>query len=131
MHELVRSVLSYARQDVGDVQFEPFALGDAFSLPSGTSLDAVATAAVFGFLSFAGFEGAAALGEETDEPGRNIPRAVFLAPLTVGIFYLVVILSQTLVFRAARGRHHPPPHAGHASARRDEPDSPPWGDRFK
>src|SRR3954468_14308648 len=32
-------------------------LGDAFSLPSGTTLDAVATAAVFGFLSFAGFEG--------------------------------------------------------------------------
>ena len=50
-------------------------LGDAFSLPCGTSLDAVATAAVFGFLSFAGFEGAATLGEETAEPRRNIPRA--------------------------------------------------------
>jgi amino acid transporter len=73
-------------------------LGDAFSLPGGTSLDAVATAAVFGFLSFAGFEGAAALGEETDEPGRNIPRAIFLAPLVVGIFYLVVITCQTLGF---------------------------------
>ncbi len=75
-----------------------FALGDAFSLPGGTSLDAVATAAVFGFLSFAGFEGAAALGEETDQPDRNIPRAIFLAPLTVGVFYLVVILCQTLGF---------------------------------
>jgi amino acid transporter len=75
-----------------------FALGDAFSLPGSTSLDAVATAAVFGFLSFAGFEGAAALGEETDQPGRNIPRAIFLAPLTVGVFYLVVILCQTLGF---------------------------------
>jgi amino acid transporter len=71
---------------------------DAFSLPSGTSLDAVASAAVFGFLSFAGFEGAAALGEETDEPGRNIPRALFLAPFGVGIFYLIVILCQTLGF---------------------------------
>jgi amino acid transporter len=74
------------------------AIGDAFSLPGGTSLDAVATAAVFGFLSFAGFEGAAALGEETDEPRRNIPRAIFLAPLVVGIFYLVTILAQTLGF---------------------------------
>src|SRR3954470_3808461 len=73
-------------------------LGDAFSLPSGTSLDAVATAAVFGFLSFAGFEGAAALGEETAEPRRNIPRALFLAPLSMGIFYLIVILCQTLGF---------------------------------
>ena len=73
-------------------------LADAFSLPSGTTLDAVATASVFGFLSFAGFEGAAALGEETAEPRRNIPRAVFLAPLTIGIFYFFVILSQTLGF---------------------------------
>jgi amino acid transporter len=73
-------------------------LGDAFSLPGGTSLDAIATASVFGFLSFAGFEGAATLGEETAEPRRNIPRAVFLAPLTIGIFYLFVILSQTLGF---------------------------------
>jgi amino acid transporter len=73
-------------------------LADAFKLPSGTSLDAIATASVFGFLSFAGFEGAAALGEETDQPRRNIPRAVFLAPLSVGIFYFFVILSQTLGF---------------------------------
>jgi amino acid transporter len=35
-----------------------------------------ATAAVFGFLSFAGFEGAASLGEETEQPARNIPRAI-------------------------------------------------------
>jgi amino acid transporter len=73
-------------------------LGDAFSLPSGTTLDAIATAAVFGFLSFAGFEGAATLGEETAEPRRSIPRAVFLAPLTIDIFYFFVILSQTLGF---------------------------------
>src|SRR3954449_8143809 len=71
---------------------------DAFTLPGGTSLDAVATAAVFGFLSFAGFEGAASLGEETAEPRRNIPRALFLAPLTMGIFYFFVILAQTLGF---------------------------------
>jgi amino acid transporter len=73
-------------------------LGDAFSLPGGTTLDTVATAAVFGFLSFAGFEGAAALGEETAEPRRNIPRAVFLAPLSMAIFYFFVMLSQTLGF---------------------------------
>jgi amino acid transporter len=73
-------------------------IGDAFRLPGGTTLDAVATASVFGFLSFAGFEGAATLGEETDEPARNIPRAIFLAPLVVGVFYVVVILSQTLGF---------------------------------
>jgi len=35
----------------------------------------VASAAVFGFLSFAGFEGAASLGQETNNPRREIPRA--------------------------------------------------------
>ena len=49
---------------------------DIFKIPEGTSLDTVATAAVFGFLSFGGFDGAASLGEETDDPTRNIPRAI-------------------------------------------------------
>ena len=71
---------------------------DIFKLPSGTSLDTVATAAVFGFLSFAGFEGAASLGEETDNPTRNIPRAILTAVLVAGAFYIVVIIAQTLGF---------------------------------
>ncbi|HEY2603130.1 MAG TPA: APC family permease [Thermoleophilaceae bacterium] len=69
---------------------------DIFKLPSGTSFDTVATAAVFGFLSFAGFEGAAALGEETNNPKRNISRAIMFAVLVSGAFYIVVIISQTL-----------------------------------
>jgi len=59
---------------------------DAFKIPSGTSFSAVASAAVFGFLSFAGFEGAAALGEETDNPRREIPRAIRNAVVASGIF---------------------------------------------
>ena len=69
---------------------------DIFSLPDGTSLDVVATAAVFGFLSFAGFEGAAALGEETADPKRNIPRAIAAAVLATSVFYFIVISAQTL-----------------------------------
>jgi amino acid transporter len=71
---------------------------DIFKVPGGTSVDTVATAAVFGFLSFAGFEGAAALGEETADPRRNIPRAIAAAVLGLGIFYIVVIIAQTLGF---------------------------------
>jgi amino acid transporter len=67
-------------------------------VPGGTSLDVVATAAVFGFLSFAGFEGAAALGEETNNPRRNIPRAIGTAVLVAGGFYIVCIIAQTLGF---------------------------------
>src|SRR4051794_8015840 len=66
-----------------------------FSVPGGVSLDAVATAAVFGFLSFAGFEGAASLGEETDNPRREIPRAIRTAVIASGVFYVICILIQT------------------------------------
>jgi amino acid transporter len=69
---------------------------DIFKVPGGTSVDTVATAAVFGFLSFAGFEGAAALGEETANPTRNIPRAIATAVIVMGAFYFVVICAQTL-----------------------------------
>jgi amino acid transporter len=69
---------------------------DIFKAPGGTSLDTIATAAVFGFLSFAGFEGAAALGEETADPKRNIPRAIGTAVLVMGGFYIVVIIAQSL-----------------------------------
>jgi amino acid transporter len=72
--------------------------GEIFSVPAGTSLGTIGTAAVFGFLSFAGFEGAAALGEETNNPRRNISRAVVTAPLIAGAFYILVICAQTLGF---------------------------------
>ena len=73
---------------------------NAFKLPGGTSLSAVGGAAVFGFLSFAGFEGAASLGEETDNPRREIPRAIRNAVIATGIFYIICIVVQTWGFGA-------------------------------
>jgi amino acid transporter len=73
---------------------------DAFKLPSGTALSAVGGAAVFGFLSFGGFEGAASLGEETDNPRREIPRAIRNAVIATGAFYILCILVQTWGFGA-------------------------------
>src|SRR5215218_8688131 len=69
-----------------------------FTPPSGVGLGTVALAAVFGLLSFGGFEGAASLGEETDNPRRDIPRAIATAVMTMGIFYTIVMLAQTLGF---------------------------------
>ena len=66
------------------------------ALPSGTGMAVIAAAAVFGFLAFAGFEGAAALGEETREPRRDIPRAIVVAIVVVGAFYLLTIVAQSL-----------------------------------
>jgi amino acid transporter len=65
-------------------------------LPAGTDVGVIAAAAVFGFLAFAGFEGAATLGEETSNPRRDIPRAFKIALTVVGAFYLLSIIAQSL-----------------------------------
>lgn len=65
---------------------------------SGTAIGAVAFASVFGLLSFGGFEGAAALGEETNKPRRNIPLAIAVAVAFCGTFYTIVMLAQSLGF---------------------------------
>jgi amino acid transporter len=66
--------------------------------PGSQPLNNVALAAVFGFLSFAGFEGAATLGEETRNPHRNIPLAILAAVVGTGIFYVAVTYTQTMGF---------------------------------
>jgi amino acid transporter len=91
-------VVIFAKLATGSAPQDQGLTADVFSVPGGTSLDTVGFAAVFGFLSFAGFEGAAALGEETNDPRRNIPRAIGTAVLVAGAFYIVVILAQTLGF---------------------------------
>lgn len=65
-------------------------------LPVGADIGTVASAAVYGFLAFAGFEGAAALGEETSDPKREIPRAIRVAIIVVGVFYLLTAAAQSL-----------------------------------
>lgn len=68
------------------------------SLPHGTGITSVGSAAVFGFLAFAGFEGAASLGEETIHPKRDVPRAIFISIIVVSLFYLFAIITQSLGF---------------------------------
>jgi amino acid transporter len=73
-----------AAHHLSTVPFQPGTLG----------FSAVALASVFGFLSFAGFEGAATLGEEAHNPRRAIPRALIAAVLVTGIFYILAIYTQ-------------------------------------
>ena len=75
-----------------DFTLEPFVPA------AGTTVGAVAFASVFGLLSFGGFEGAAALGEETNNPRRNIPLAIAAAVGFCGVFYTIVMLAQSLGF---------------------------------
>ena len=66
----------------------------------GAGVSTIAKGAVYGFLAFAGFEGAAALGEETSNPKREIPRAIKTALVVVGAFYLFTIATQSLGYGA-------------------------------
>lgn len=64
----------------------------------GVGLQAVLAAVVAAFLSWAGFEACAALGEETDDPRRNIPRALLGSVLLTGVLFVVVMFAQTVGF---------------------------------
>jgi amino acid transporter len=95
---LVLMVVIFAKVIGGSAPSDQGFTLSVFSPASGISLSAIAVASVFGFLSFGGFEGAASLGEETDDPGRNIPRAIFIAVLAAGTFYVVCMVAQSLGF---------------------------------
>src|SRR5437588_4339940 len=43
---------------------------------------------IFAFLAFAGFESSAPLAEEAHNPRRTVPRAIFLAAVSIGVFYV-------------------------------------------
>jgi len=63
-----------------------------------TTLSSVALASVFAFLSFAGFEGASSLGEETRDPKKALPLAIGSAVFLTGGFYLLSSYAQTVGF---------------------------------
>ncbi len=62
----------------------------------GLGLPGVGGALVFAVLSFAGFEGATTLSEETQRPGRAIPLALVGALVTATAFYVVVSYAEVL-----------------------------------
>lgn len=66
--------------------------------PGAATYGAVMTATVFAFLSWAGFEACASLGEETDDPRRNIPRALAGSVLLTGVLYILMMFVQTIGF---------------------------------
>jgi amino acid transporter len=53
---------------------------------------------VFGFLSFAGFEAAATLGEEAQEPRRDIPRAILGVAIFGGLYFVFVTAIEVMGF---------------------------------
>jgi amino acid transporter len=69
-----------------------------FQPTKGTGVSAIFLGVVFGFLSFAGFEAAATLGEEAHRPTRDIPRAIFGVALFGGVYFVVVTAVEMMGF---------------------------------
>src|SRR5579862_821722 len=97
---LVVCAVIYARLAAGTAPGGHHLSSAVFSLPAGTGGSAVGLAVVLAFISFAGFEGAAVLGEETRHPRRSIPRAIAGAVLGAAVLYMVCIVAQSLGFGA-------------------------------
>jgi len=53
---------------------------------------------LYAAIMFIGFESAANLAEETKNPRKHIPLAIFGSTIAVGIFYVIVAYSQALGF---------------------------------
>jgi len=69
-----------------------------FTVPSGTDASALFLGVVFGFLSFAGFEAAATLGEESKRPRRDIPRAILGTAIFGGVYFVFVTWVEVIGF---------------------------------
>jgi amino acid transporter len=65
---------------------------------SPTGLSGLALGMTFGILSFVGFEAATTLGEEVRDSHRNVPRAIVLSLLFVGLIYLFCTYSEMIGF---------------------------------
>lgn len=65
---------------------------------SGVPVSAVLAGVVAAFLSWAGFEACASMGEETADPERNIPRALMGTLALTGVLFIVVMFAQTIGF---------------------------------
>jgi amino acid transporter len=69
-----------------------------FTPAKGVSSSDIFLGVVFGFLSFAGFEAAAALGGEAAKPRRDIPRAIVGTVAIIGVFYVVISAIEVMGF---------------------------------
>ena len=90
---LILSVTVFAKGGAASTGLD----ASTFSL-HGVSFSTVMGAVVAAFLSWAGFEGCAALGEETDDPRRNIPRALLWSIVVTGVLFVLVMYIQTVGF---------------------------------
>jgi amino acid transporter len=95
---LVVSAVVLVKMLAGDAPGDATFTMKVFSVPSGTSTSTLFLGIVFGLLSFAGFEAASTLGEETHHPQRDIPRAILGTAIFGGIYFTVVTAIEAMGF---------------------------------
>jgi amino acid transporter len=89
---LCLSILRQVHPEAGKIR-DSFRPSAAFGGWSGMGLGMV-----FSILCYAGFEGAATLGEETQHPRRNIPIALLGTVLGSGVFFVFVAYCELIGF---------------------------------
>jgi amino acid transporter len=87
---------------IGPAQYSAAVLSPASS-PNGQFTD-ITNAMIYGITAFAGFETAAALGEEARNARRSIPASTIGIVIVTGLFYLLVVCAETF----GAGRHNIP-----------------------
>lgn len=94
---VLASVITLGKGGADGLSLAAFSIGAS---PGG--LSGVGFGLIFGFTSFIGFEAAAVLGEETAQPRKAIPTAIFGAVVFAGIFYVLVTYALDIGY----GVHH-------------------------
>ena len=94
----ILTIVIFAKIGAGSAPVHQSFTLNVFTLPAHTSLSAIGAATVFACLSWAGFEAIATLGEETKNPRRNIPRALFGAIFLTLPLFVIVMFASTLGF---------------------------------
>ncbi|MBO0690901.1 MAG: APC family permease [Candidatus Dormibacteraeota bacterium] len=70
---------------------------------TGVAPGGIVVGVVLAIFAFVGFESAGSLGMEAKNPYKNIGRAILWSAVIVGIFYVVVVYSQTAGFQPTNG----------------------------
>jgi amino acid transporter len=95
---LILSVVIIAKGGVGGNTLTVFS-------PSATSWNAVFNGILFAVTLFIGFEAAASIAEETENPRRSIPIAVVGAVALSAVLYIIVTYAATIGFGKAALAH--------------------------
>jgi len=77
----------------GHNSVEPFLVSD-----STHGMSSIGLGMVYGILSFVGFEAAANLGEETKNANKNIPKAITISVILIGLLYVIGAYVADIAF---------------------------------